>query len=95
MTTTTKSPARSPSPSAVQEPNAGPWYTPPWTTAERLQRIEALGQQITRYIQYMRQVDSLHGTSAEAKEKAVIAFYDRLLVLERQLGRIQEELQLG
>ena len=95
MTTTAKNPARSPSPSAVQEPNAGPWYTPPWTTAERLQRIEALGPQSTRYIQYICQVDSLDGTSAEAKEKAVIAFYDRLLVLERQLGRIQEELQLG
>jgi hypothetical protein len=37
----------------------------------------------------------MHGTSAEAKERAVAAFYERIVVLEGQLGRIQENLQLG
>ena len=38
---------------------------------------------------------TLDGTSAEAKERAVTAFYERLLVVERQLGRIQDDLRLG
>jgi len=38
---------------------------------------------------------ALSGASGEAKERAVAAFYERLVVLERQLGQIQEELQLG
>jgi hypothetical protein len=76
-------------------PLAAPWPTPPWTTEERLQRIRAMGQQIDRYIQFMCHVGDLNGTSTEAKEKAVAAFYDRMVVVERQLGRIQEDLQLG
>ena len=67
----------------------------PWTTAERLEQIEALGKQIAAHVQFMSEVGTMNGASAEAKEKAVIAFYDRMLVLERQLGRIQEELRLG
>ena len=90
-----KTPARSAAPPIVTEPPAALPQTAPWTTEERLQRIAAMGQRIDGYIQYMCQVGNLGGTSAEAKEKAVTAFYERLLVLERQLGRIQEELQLG
>ena len=46
------------------------------------------------YIQFMCQVGSLNGTSAEAKERAVAAFYEQMLVVERQLGRIHEDLRL-
>jgi hypothetical protein len=69
--------------------------TPPWTTEERVRCIEAMGQRITAYVKFMCKLGNMPGTSAEAKEKAVTAFYERMAVLEKQLGRIQEELQLG
>jgi hypothetical protein len=65
------------------------------TTEERLQRIEALGQRIAGHVRFMCQVGSLNGTSAELKERAVTAFYERMALAESQLGRIQEDLRLG
>ena len=72
----------------------GPWPTPPWTAEERLRRIEEMGQRILGYIRFMCEVSSLNGTSAEAKERALTAFYERMIVVESQLGRIQEDLRL-
>jgi hypothetical protein len=72
-----------------------PWQSPPRTQAERLQRIESMGQRLTGYIRFICQVESLNGSSPEAKDRAVTAFYERLLTLESQLRRIQEELRLG
>jgi hypothetical protein len=95
MSTKTKTPSHSGLPTSKGGPQAGPWLTPPWTTAERLQRIEGMVQRINGYVQFMCQIDDLNGTSAEAKEKAVAAFYERMVILEHQLGRIQEDLQLG
>lgn len=95
MATKTKSRTRAAVRVPVEDPSAGPWLTPPWTTEERLQRIEALGQRIQGYVTYMIKTGGMAGTSAEAKERAVIAFYERLMIVERQLGSIQEELQLG
>jgi len=68
---------------------------PPLTTEERLQRIAALGRRVAEYVEFMAQVGGLNGTSAEAKDRAVAAFYERLTVLEGQLARIHEELRLG
>jgi hypothetical protein len=65
------------------------------TTEERLERIEALGQRIADYVRFVCQVGSLGGTSAEMKEQAVAAFYERMALVESQLGRIQEDLRLG
>jgi len=61
----------------------------------RLRDIAALGQRIHGYVEFMCQIGTLAGTSAEAKETAVAAFHERLAALERQLGRIHDELQLG
>ncbi len=94
MNTKKKTPSRTASPPSTAALLAGPGQTAPWTTAERLQGIEAMGQRISGYVQFMCQVGSLTGTSAEAKEKAVAAFYERMIALERQLGRIQEDLRL-
>jgi hypothetical protein len=73
---------------------AATWLSPCCTLEERLQRIEALGQRITGYIRFIREVGSLTSASAEAKQRAVTAFHDRLVAAENQLGRIQEELRL-
>jgi len=76
-------------------PGASLWHTSPYTMEERLVRIEALGQRITGYVQFMCQISNHNGASVELREKAVADFYERLTIMERQLGRVQEELQLG
>ena len=76
------------------KPHPGTWLTAPRTLAERQERIEVMGQRIGGYIQFMGQVATLNGTSAEAKERAVTAFYERMVIVEGQLRRIQEALTL-
>jgi hypothetical protein len=76
-------------------PAAGPWSTPPCTMEERLRRIEGMGQRIQGFIEFMCKIGSLGGTCSASKERAVAAFYDRLVVVERQLAKIQEDVQLG
>jgi len=68
---------------------------PPLTTQQHLEGIEKLLQRVNEHVEFMRGVDAMRGSSAEAKEAAVTAFYDRMTVLERQLGRISEGLRLG
>ena len=58
------------------------------------QRIEALGLRIAEHVQFMYAPSNSGGTSAEVREKALAAFYERLVVVERQLGHIRESLQL-
>jgi hypothetical protein len=65
------------------------------TAQERLQGIATLGQRINVYVQFMCAVGNLSGTSAEAKEKAIAAFYEQMVALEGALCRIQEDLRLG
>ena len=81
-------------------PPTGPWPPSQWDTAllnteERLKRIEALGERIAGHIQFMCHVGSLEGSSAELKERAVTAFYERMIVVESQLSRLREDLLLG
>ena len=87
--------SRSLPPPLAAKPPPGPWFSPPLTTEERLERIQALGQRINGYIQFMVKVGNMNGLSAEAKDNAVALCYERMVVLERQLARIQEDLQLG
>jgi hypothetical protein len=68
--------------------------TPPTTTQDRLIHIRALGERIAGYVRFMCAVDRLNGSSLEVKDKAVAIFYERLALLEQELGRIQEKLQL-
>jgi hypothetical protein len=70
-------------------------HDPPLTMEARLQRIEFLGQRVQGHVQWMCRIGSLGGTSGEAKDRAIVAFYERITDLERQLSRIQEELKLG
>lgn len=93
---TIKAPVRSktPAPVLAGKPLAGPWPTPPWTLEERLQRIEVMGQKIDGYVSFMCQVASLNGASAEVKERAVTIFYEQLVVVEKQLRHIYDNLRL-
>jgi len=98
MTSNTVSKAPAASPGAARPaalPAAGPWATPPWTMEERLRRIEAMGLRIHGFVEFMCKIGGMNGSCAAAKEKAVTAFYDRLVIVERQLGKIQEDVQLG
>ena len=82
-------------PTATLIPLNDPWLTPPATMEERLSRIEILGERIEEYIKFMSSVAKLNGTSAESKHRAVAMFYERLFLLEQELCKIQENLQLG
>jgi hypothetical protein len=87
--------ARSVATVAVAETPADDWHEPPATTRDCLARIRTLRQRIDDQVRFICAVGKLEGTSAEAKQKAAAAFYDRLRHLEQALGRIQEELRLG
>lgn len=86
-------PAARPAPATDAE--VEPWTGPPRSLAERLQRIKAMAERINEYVKFMCDVGSLSGTSNDAKEKAVVAFHDRMVIVENQLARIHEELWLG
>lgn len=65
----------------------------PCTPEERLQRIELLAQRITDHVQFMCGPGTSQ-VSAEAKEKALAAFYAGMITAERVLGKIHEGLLL-
>jgi hypothetical protein len=72
-----------------------PWSIPPVSTEERLHCIEALGKRILEHVRFMCSVEKLPGTSREAKDQAVMLFYERLRMSEVELNRVQEGLRLG
>jgi hypothetical protein len=80
---------------ATRQPLAAVDQLPPASVEDSLERIRAMGERVSGYVEFMEAVGTLGGTSAESKERAVAAFYERMVVLERELGRIAEELQLG
>jgi hypothetical protein len=87
--------ARSTKPTALETPPDLGLNTQPYTTEERLEHIKALGERIQGYLHFMAKVATMPGTSAEARDRAVEVFYDRLVIAERQLGRVREDLELG
>ncbi len=80
-------------PIARDNPMVAVWQTTPPDSAELLRRIAALGQRITAYVEFMGQTTN-NGASAESKDKALAAFYEKLLVVERQLARIHDAFRL-
>jgi hypothetical protein len=88
-----------PPPSRAARPDTplppAPSQPPCLTTEERLLQIELLGQRINGYVQFIREVGVLGGSSAEAKARAVADFYEQLVLLEGRLRRIHEDLRLG
>jgi hypothetical protein len=69
--------------------------TPPATAEEYLMHIGVLGKRVEGHVTFMCGVERLSGTSAEAKNKALSQFYQRLVSMELELGRVREELELG
>ena len=69
-------------------------HTPPRSPlAEHVYRIGELGKRIDAVIQFMSKIDE-HSGSDEVKTRAALAFYEKLLVVEQQLFRIQDEYRL-
>ena len=78
----------------VEEPSdlsVGPCVT----IGDRLTRIQEIGRKVEEHVEAVTAIETLPGTSAEAREKAVALFLERLIVLERALGKTMEELRLG
>jgi hypothetical protein len=69
--------------------------TPPATAEEFLTHIGVLGKRVEGHVAFMSAVERMNGTSAEAKNKALSLFYQRLVTMELELGRVREELELG
>jgi hypothetical protein len=90
-----KAKARPKTAPAVSDLMGDPWTTPPITTEERLNCIEALGKRILEHVRFMCAVEKMVGTSREAKDSAVQIFYERLRHFEVELNRVQEGLRLG
>jgi hypothetical protein len=65
------------------------------TIGDRLTRIQTLGRKVEEHCRTVAAIESLPGTSAEAREKAAALFLERLTALERALGKTLEELNLG
>jgi hypothetical protein len=71
------------------EPIAELLRTKPTTMEDRLAHIRALGQRLLSHVHFMCAVQKLLGSSPCAKEEAVTAFYERLVLVEQELGRIK------
>lgn len=61
---------------------------------EQLHRIEAMGKRVEAHIQFLCQTARQPGTSLEVKDRVVNAFYREMVLIEKQLGRIDDELRL-
>src|SRR5262245_43924881 len=81
--------------SVEPEPLPEAWQVPPATKEECIDRIRILGHRVESYVRFMKAIEHVLGTSAESRQKALTAFYERMLFFDRELGRIQEDLQLG
>jgi hypothetical protein len=68
---------------------------PPATAEEFLLHINVLGKRVEGHLAFMAAVERLNGTSAEAKNRALSQFYQRLAAMEQELNRVREELELG
>lgn len=94
MTAKVKKAALAAARSAMPGPRTLPGQLPPSSLEECLEHIEAMGKRVNGFVEFMCQVESLTCMSAEAKERAVHAFYHKLVVLERELRTIHDGFKL-
>lgn len=94
MTANTKPASLIDAPRFAIRPPGGFKVTAAWTVEERLHRIKAMAQRMNEYIQYMCEIGSLTSISSEAKERAVTAFYEKMVAVEKQLSQVHDEFRL-
>jgi hypothetical protein len=94
MTAKEKNSSRIAPPTTAKKPKGASMTPLPLTVEEHVHRIEALSQRIDAYIRFMCQLAGEPGTSAEVKERALAVFHHQMIVVERQLGLIYDELRL-
>lgn len=85
--------SRQASVASIRKPVALPGV--PLTLEQKRREIEELVERLTRYAEFVCGADGQSGTSKEAREQAVAAFHERLVLLTRQLSQIHDELLLG
>jgi hypothetical protein len=65
------------------------------TTEDRLEQIRLLGRKVEEHVKYVARMGALAGTSAEARDRAVMVFHARLVLLEGALARTLDDLRLA
>lgn len=71
------------------------WFQTPITMEDHLARIEVLSERILAHVRFISSIDTLEGTSGEAKRRAVGSFYTCLTTMETALNRIGNDVRLG
>lgn len=64
------------------------------TLEEHIHCIKALSQRMDGYIRFVCQLGNEPGASDEVKKRALAVFYRQMIIAERQLGLIYNELRL-
>jgi len=94
MKTVEQQPRKRPAAAARQKVAAPLSLRAPLNTEERVHLIEALAKRVDEYVRFICQAVSTNGTSAETKERVVMAFYEQMVQVESQLGRIHDQFRL-
>jgi len=66
----------------------------PATPDDRRSDIGRIAERISGMARFMCDLNDLPGTSAEVREKALIAFHERIVAAEKHLAHIQDRLRL-
>lgn len=77
------------------EPRADLLRTPPANTEERVRHIRVLGQRVATYVRSVCAARKAAGSSVAEQDRAVSVFYERLRVMEQELGRLHDEFRLA
>jgi hypothetical protein len=78
-------------PTSLQSPAAN---ASSHNSTDRLRDIELIGERIGSIVRFMCEIHKLTGTSDECRDRALTAFHERLITVEKQLAIIQEKFRL-
>ena len=66
----------------------------PVTADERRADIDRIAERINGIVRFICDMSELPGTSAEVRDKAIAAFHARMVVAEKHLTHIRDQLRL-
>jgi hypothetical protein len=66
----------------------------PKQLADQVREIERIGERISAIVRFMCDIQKLPGTSEESRDRALTAFHEPLIMVEKQLVHIQEKFRL-